>query len=268
MLVESDGSHDGHGFERPREKPIRALRERPVPVRLIAHRGFAAERPENTLGAVRRAVDLADAVEVDARRCGSGEVVVVHDETVDRVTDGSGRVDELSRAELAALSVLGSDEGVPTLGEVTAAIPANVGLVLELKEVGLAEAALDATVDVDDLIVSSFLQGAIEECRAVDPGVRLALNVFGAVDEDRGEEETGDGADEVDGVDLARELGCVAVHPHYGLCSARYVERAQDAGLSVNAWTVEDRETAREVAAANVDGVIADRADVLDQDEP
>jgi len=215
-------------------------------VRLIAHRGFAAEAPENTLGAIRRSADRADAVEVDARRCGSGELVVIHDETVDRVTDGQGRVDEHTRDELAALSVLGSGEGVPTLDEVASAIPDGVGLLLEIKEPGIARDALAAAADVDDLLVSSFLPAALAECRWVDDDVPLALNVV-----------------ESDGIAEARGLDCAAVHPHLGRCAADYVDRARAAGLDVNAWTVEDRETARELADVGVDGVIADRSDVL-----
>ena len=215
-------------------------------MRLFAHRGFAAERQENTLGAVRRAVGLADAVEVDARRCASGEVVVIHDETVDRVTDGEGRVDEHTREELAGLSVLGSDEGVPTLDEVAAAIPAGVGFLVELKEPGIARDALAAAADVDDLLVSSFLPAALAECRWVDDDVRLALNVVDS-----------------DGIAEARKLDCAAVHPHLDRCSADYVDRAHAAGLDVNAWTVEERETARSLEEVGVDGVIADRSDVL-----
>lgn len=218
---------------------------------LIAHRGFAGEGPENTLAAVRAAAERADAVEVDARRCGSGEVVVIHDETVDRVTDGTGRVDELTRAELASLSVLDSDEGVPTLAEVAAAIPDGVGLLVELKESGIAADALSAVADVDDVVVSSFHADALSECRLVDEAVPLALNVLGRSDD-------GDG-----GIAGARELDCAAVHPHHGLCSPAYVERAHDAGLAINAWTVDDRVTARELDEAGVDGVIADRSDVL-----
>ena len=216
-------------------------------MRLIAHRGFATEHPENTLGAVRLAAERADAVEVDARRCGSGEVVVIHDETVDRTTDGSGRVDEHGREELAALSVYGSEEGVPTLAEVGSALPEWVGLVLELKETGLAADALEAVSGLDDVVVSSFLPDALAECRDVDADVPLALNAL----------ESG-------GVAEARELDCAAVHPHHGLCSPDYVDRAHDAGLAVNAWTVDDRETARGLAEVGVDGVIADRSDVLD----
>ena len=216
-------------------------------MRVIAHRGFAEEHPENTLQAVRLAAERADAVEVDARRCASGEVVVIHDETVDRTTDGTGRVDEHSREELAALSVYGSDEGVPTLAEVAAALPEWVGLILELKETELAADALEAVSDLDGVVVSSFLPDVLSECRAADTDVPLALNAM-----------------ESDGIAEARELDCAAVHPHHGLCSPDYVERAHDAGLAVNAWTVDDRATARELDEAGVDGVIADWSDVLD----
>lgn len=239
-------------------------------MRLIAHRGFADAHPENTLSAVRLAAERADAVEVDARRCGSGEVVVIHDATVDRVTDGAGRVDGLTRAELAALSVYGSGEGVPTLADVAAALPAWVGLVLELKETGLAADALAAAADVDDLVVSSFLPEALAECREADAEVPTALNVAGGDVEtgtDGGGGATGSGADRgrrSAGIERAVDLDCAAVHPHHGLCVPEYVRRAHDAGLAVNAWTVVERETARALAEAGVDGVIADRADVLD----
>ena len=84
-------------------------------MRCIAHRGFAKVNPENTVTAVRSAAEHTDVIEIDVRRCGSGELVVIHDETVERVTDGTGRVAELSADELTALDVLESGEGVPTL---------------------------------------------------------------------------------------------------------------------------------------------------------
>ncbi|MFB6108046.1 MAG: glycerophosphodiester phosphodiesterase [Haloplanus sp.] len=220
-------------------------------MRLIAHRGFAAEHPENTLLALRRASRRADAVEVDVRRCGSGELVVVHDETVDRVTDATGRVADYGREELAALSVLGSGEGVPTLGEALDAVPASVGVNLELKECGLAADALSVAADRDtEAFVSSFSVDALRECRDADPAVPRAY-LFADGDDD-------------DAVDCARDLDCAFLHPHHDRCDADFVARAHDAGLAVNAWTVDDRATARRLADAGVDGVVADRRDVLD----
>lgn len=211
-------------------------------MRLIAHRGFAALYPENTLAAVTRAAEVADVVEVDVRRCGSGELVVIHDATVDRVTDGTGRVADLTLAELSELSVIGSGEPVPTLSAVLEAIPPAVGVNVELKERGLVGDAVVALSTVDnDALVSSF-----------DPAVLEAV---------------GDGAptaylyvDDPEGVERAVDLDCAALHPHHQRCiGTDLVARAHDAGLSVHAWTVASAVTAKALGGAGVDGIIADR---------
>lgn len=226
----------------------------------IAHRGFAETYPENTLAAVRAAGGTgaganasgvgadatadtsppADAVEVDVRRCGSGELVVVHDETVDRVTDGTGRVADLALAQLRALDVLGTGAGVPTLAEVfeAAAVPVNV----ELKERGLAG---DALARADEAGVGAWYS-------AFDPAVVEAVHERGAgvalLFAERPD----------DALDRARRLDCAAVHPHHSLCDADFLSRAREAGFAVNAWTVRSRETAAALAEGGVDGLIAD----------
>lgn len=218
-------------------------------VRLLAHRGFAAEAPENTVAAVRRAAERADAVEVDVRRCGSGELVVVHDATVDRVTDGSGAVADLSLDELRALDVLQSGEGVPALSDVLDAIPADTAVNLELKEPDLAADALEAARDADsDLLVSSFSPAVIREVAGVDPDVPTALVCSHHADHPAW---------------TANELGCDALHPSVALClTTRTVRRAHEHGLDVNAWTVARRPVARLLATCGVDGVIADVSDL------
>jgi len=214
-------------------------------MRLIAHRGFAGIYPENTLRALGEAVAHADAVEVDVRQCGSGELVVIHDETVDRVTDGTGRVADLTLAELRDLDVLGTGDGVPTLEAALAAIPPEIGANVELKEAGTAADALALARRGDPQVtVSSFSAATLAEARDADPRVPRAL----IVDADPG-----------DGMARARKLDCAYVHPHHELCDEHLVNRAHRAGMSVNAWTVDDRSTAERLAALGVDGVIADR---------
>ncbi|PSQ60363.1 MAG: glycerophosphodiester phosphodiesterase [Halobacteriales archaeon SW_9_67_25] len=210
----------------------------------IAHRGFAATYPENTLAAVRGAVEAgADAVEVDIRRCGSGEVVVIHDNTLDRVTDGAGGVADHSLATLRDLDVLGTGEGVPTLADVVATVPDGVGLNVELKETGLAADALAAADDHGgDLLVSSFETATLREARAAG-AESLALLV-------------GPGSECP--LEDARTLDCRAVHPYRELCDATFVDRCHDAGFAVNAWTVRSADEARRLGAAAVDGLIAD----------
>src|SRR6056297_246672 len=116
---------------------MRSYAWRPV-MELIGHRGCAAQCPENTVRAVKRAAQYLDAIEVDVRRCGSGELVVFHDETVDRLTDESGPIADLSWTELRNLDVLDSGESIPTLDHVLDAFPQGVRAQLELKDTGIA----------------------------------------------------------------------------------------------------------------------------------
>lgn len=209
----------------------------------IAHRGFAGVAPENTLPAIRRAVGVtdggrADAVEVDVRRCGSGELVVCHDERVDRVTGETGAVADFTAGELAALSVAGGDAGVPTLAEVVAALPPEVTLHAELKEpVGadLEAAVADAAPEV---VVSSFDADALAGVAEL-PRAWLVTGADGAVER-------------------AVELGATALHPPVDVCDRSLVERAREAGLAVNVWTVTDPDETRRLDEWGVDGVITD----------
>ena len=221
-------------------------------MRLIAHRGFAAVNPENTLRAVRSAAPVADAVEVDVRRCGSGELVVIHDATVDRVTDGAGQVADHTLAELRDLNVLGTGEGVPTLSAVLGAVPDGVAVDVELKEDGTAAEALAAVTASDaDARISAFDPDVLAACRSADASVPRALLAP---------------ADGVAAIDTARELDCAALHPAAGVCDGHLVDRAHAAGLAVNAWTVVRPGTARSLADRRVDGLIADRPDVRPDD--
>ncbi len=209
----------------------------------IAHRGFAGDHPENTVGALVSAADVADWVEFDVRRCGSGEVVVIHDESVDRVTDGTGEVADLSQAELARLDVLGSGEGVPSLEEVVEALPPETNLNVELKENGLATDVADVLAAHEgNVLISSFDAGVLAEM-AVVAEYPLALLFDG---------------DPRNRLARAMDLECVAVHPHWDLCDESLVRRANDAGLAVNAWTVDDAVSAASARTAGVDGTIVD----------
>ena len=217
---------------------------------VIGHRGCADQYPENTVRAVRGAARHLPAVEVDVRRCGSGEVVAFHDESVERVTDGTGTVSELTLAELSELDVLGSGEPVPTLGAVLEAVPDGVWVQVELKETGLAADVADLVADADvDARVSSFRPEALAE--VADVGWEVPT---GYLFEERPGER----------LRTAVDLGCDAVHPHYDLClGTDVVEAARAEGLRVVAWKAV--RTASEVAALDevgVDGVTADRWDV------
>ncbi|WP_459194876.1 glycerophosphodiester phosphodiesterase [Halosimplex sp. J119] len=205
----------------------------------IAHRAFCGVNPENTVPAVEDAVQRADAVEVDVRICGSGELVVCHDETVDRTTDGSGPVSAHTAAELTDLSVEGSDAGVPMFEEVVAAIPDGVVLHAELKERGTGEGVERIASEADcEVVVSSFDPEAVSEVEELP----TALAVWEA-----------EGA-----VERASELGCSFLHANLDACTASLVDRAHDAGLVVNGWTVRESGQTEALRDAGVDGVMTD----------
>jgi glycerophosphoryl diester phosphodiesterase len=208
-------------------------------VNCIAHRGFCGVNPENTIPAVEDAVRRADGVEVDVRVCGSGELVVCHDETVDRTTDGSGAVSAHTAAELATLSVEGSEAGVPTFEAVVDAIPDGVTLHAELKERGTAEGAESVVTDGDcETVISSFLPDALAEVTAV-PTALAVREAEGAVER-------------------AAELGCSMLHPTLTVFTPSLVERAHERGVEVNGWTVVDPEETADLRTAGADGVITD----------
>lgn len=221
-------------------------------MRCFAHRGFAGVNPENTLPAVRRAAASgADAIEVDVRRCGSGDLVAIHDATVDRVTDATGAVADLSLSALRDLDVLGSGAGVPALSDVLAAVPADVTLNAELKQAGLAADAL-ALADAHDVdvLVSAFDPALLREAAvAGDPSLALLFSPASTVSEP------------VVAIDVADDCGCDAVHPREDCCDDGFVERAHRDGLAVNAWTVESPAVAVRLRDAGVDGIIADSPD-------
>jgi glycerophosphoryl diester phosphodiesterase len=182
-------------------------------------------------------------VEFDVRRCGNGELVVVHDETVDRVTDGNGRVADLTPAALSDLDVLDTEEGVPTVEEVLAAVPSGTDLNVELKERELAQDLVEALADHDhEVLISSFDDEALREMAAV---ADLPLAIVFA--EDR-----------TAGLDSADELDAAAIHPHWQLLDREYVERAHERGLAVNCWTVRSDRAVERATRAGVDGLISD----------
>ncbi len=217
-------------------------------MRLIAHRGFADVAPENTIAAIRAAAARADAVEFDVRRCGSGELVVVHDDDLERVTGEPGRVAETGLGALRARTVLDSREGIPTLAEMLAALPPSVDVNLELKDLGIADDVLRAlgAADVDNRIVcTSFLLPELRAIRDLDPDQPTGLLVA---------------RDRRKPVTTAVELGCEVVGAHARRCLfTRLVGRAKRVGLEVHAWSVPGRWGARLLGWRGVDCVSSDR---------
>src|SRR3989338_4292016 len=113
----------------------------------MGHRGAAALEPENTLRSFRKAIEIGvDYVEFDIHRCKSGELVVIHDETVDRTTNGKGFVADLTLQQLKKLDA-GKGEQIPALQEVIDCCKGNVKMQIELKEPGLEADTISLLVE-------------------------------------------------------------------------------------------------------------------------
>lgn len=235
------------------EQAIEAMK-RPV---CYAHRGARVRAPENTLRAFRLAFELgADAIECDVQRSRDGRLVIIHDGTVDRTTDGSGWVAEMSFAELRLLNA-GRGERIPTLEETLALVrERGGGINLEVKgesvaeALGTAEAMLAALRGLEEgirgrALVSSFAHAAIALLKARLPWLRTGA-LFG--DEWRGR----------DLVAPALAVGAEALHPGLRLVTPELVRRAHDAGLAVNVWTVNRPADMRRLIAWEVDGIFSD----------
>lgn len=226
---------------------------------IYGHRGARGEAPENTLAGFLRALAAgAPRVELDLRLSSDGELVVIHDETVNRTTDGRGLVAHKSVAELARLDArrAGPDwpdpQPVPSIARVLEEFPELEHLQLEAKPVDAASrglmaerlAALFRDFDLHErATVTSFDRELLRAVRAADARIALGL----VTDRTRPEP-----------LKTALALGASLLVLHWKLCTPRRVHEAQAAGLRVSAWTVNDDAVARRLHALGIDSIVTD----------
>lgn len=176
-------------------RPVRGLSKLGFPA-IVAHRGASSTRPENTLASFEEAVALgAQIVELDVRLSRDGIAVVMHDPFVDRTTDGTGPVHELTAAELSSLRV-GDDARVPTFTQVLESLSGRAALAVEIKNIPgepafdpAREAIVQAVhaelgrVSFDGVVlVISFNPRSIEASKALAPDVPTGLLTTDLVD--------------------------------------------------------------------------------------
>lgn len=216
-------------------------------MRLIGHRGCPDHQPENTVAAVQTAARHVDMVEVDVRRCKSGELVVFHDETLGRLTSASGPVSEYTYDQLSRLTVGNSSEPIPRLDDVLEALPSGTGVNVELKHAGMAPDLIPRLSRYDgSVIVSSFDASALSAFSDEPiPTAYLFTYSFRSA------------------IDRASELGCAYLHPYHRFLDEAAIRRAHANGFAVNAWTVPSKSKVRTLRAAGADGVILDSWEIV-----
>lgn len=222
---------------------------------VIAHRGARVVTPENTLAAFTEAAAAgADGFELDVRLCATGEAVVIHDDSVDRTTDGTGAVADMTLAELRRLDAGAwfderfAGERIPTLEEALEAAGRSLLVNVEIKgaAAGIARRVVDAVGRLameEWVLVSSFEPGPLLRVRSLMPALPIAF-LYSSVA----------------AYTSARPgLGRLhALHPRHDLVSAEMLADAHRSGYLVNAWTVNDPAAMVRLATLGVDGIIGD----------
>lgn len=231
-------------------------------IEIWAHRGASGYAPENTLEAFEMAVDLhADGIELDVQLSKDGEIVVIHDETTERVSGKKGWVKDYTLKELKELNVNKTmqkykEVKIPTLREVYELIaPTNLKINVELKTGiifydGLVEKVLKLTEEMglqDRVWYSSFNHYTVKKIKQLDPSAKVGILYADGI---------------VDVEIYAKALNADALHPALYNCQfENVVEKCHDAGLKMHVWTVNEIEHIQMMLAAGVDAIITNYPD-------
>lgn len=217
----------------------------------IGHRGAKAHEPENTLISFKKALELnANGIELDVHVCATGELVVIHDFTVDRTTNGSGEVNKLSLAELKKLKI-DNEYAISTLEEVLELIDRVCFINIEMKGRHTAKPLallMDNYIKTkgysyNDFIVSSFQREELDILSKMSPDIHLGVLTQASV---------------AQALEWAQEFSAKAIHPHFTLLTENNVKKAHQAGYKVYTWTVNENEDIERIKKYNVDGIISD----------
>jgi len=223
---------------------------------VIAHRGASADAPENTLAAFALALEqAADGIELDVQLSADGWPVIIHDDTVDRTSNGSGLVSQMTVAKLQALD-LGLGQTVPTLDELFEAFGPTLLYNVELKSDGLLRTGLRDTgleAAVADRIEAHHLENHVL-VSSFDPfcvrRVRRHLSRTTPVAILR----------ESRAMQIAHRLvAAEADHPDHQLVDEAYMIWAKKRHLRVNVWTVDDAAEAQRLVNLGVHGIITNK---------
>jgi glycerophosphoryl diester phosphodiesterase len=228
---------------------------------VFSHRGYSALAPENTLSAFELAIQNgAEAVELDAKMSVDGEIMVIHDQTVDRTTNGKGRVNQLTLAELKALDAGSSfdakyaGEKIPTLAEVFESIGGRALINVELTNYESTNddlmpkvVALVKKFNIQDgIIFSSFHPFNILKARRLLPEVPAGLLTL--------EGNLGKLLRSWPGRLVAPSL----IHPWVDDATAEFIAAEHRRGRRVHVWTVNKADDMRRLFDAGVDGIFTD----------
>ena len=218
---------------------------------VIGHRGARGHLAENTLPSIAKAIELGvDGIEIDIFKCASGELVVFHDQTLEKLTNSKGYIEQLTLDSIRKIDVLNGFT-IPTLEEVLDLINGRVFLNIELK--GTQTALLTNEIilsyferkewDLSKILISSFNWEELEIFYSVNSEVSIAI-----LTED----------DPLDAIPIAKQLNAVAINPEYVSLNTGNIDKIKKEGLKIFTWTVNDPQEIKDVITLGVDGIITD----------
>lgn len=189
----------------------------------------------------------ADGVELDVHLSSDGELMVIHDETIDRTTNGKGFIKNFTSSQL-------KEFGIPTLIEVLELVNRNCFINIELKGIGTAKPVIELinryisekNWNYNDFLISSFDWKMLEEVYLLNPKIRIGVLTEESIEE---------------ALAFAKKIKAFSIHPDYRLLTKDNVALMQENGFEVYPWTVNSIEDIQKIKAFNINGIISDFLD-------
>ena len=217
----------------------------------IGHRGAKGYEPENTFVSFQKALDMqVDGIELDVHLSSDSEIIVIHDETIDRTTNGKGFVNTLSLLELSAIRIDGKYE-IPTLKEVFDLVNQDCFINIELKSYEATDKVVSLVEKYvtkkgwkyDRFLVSSFDWTALQQVAFLND--KIPSGVLTETDLDLA-------------LAFAKFIQAKSIHPHFHLLTKENTAQMQEKGFKVFPWTINELEDIQKIKTFNVNGIITD----------
>jgi glycerophosphoryl diester phosphodiesterase len=224
---------------------------------IIGHRGASGYEPENTLRSFDRAIEMGvNSIEIDVHRCASDEIVVIHDDTVDRTTDGEGSVADLVWDDLKHLDA-GNGQRIPLLSQVFNLVNKRVGINIDIKDPNAVSGVVSMIEEYiqnhgwsyNNFLISSFDHENIREVHKRNGAIPVALLFEGQI---LGVIET-----------VKKTNASLAILDYFSV-TKEFITDAHAKNINVFAYTVNAKDIANELIRFGIDGIITDYPDILD----
>lgn len=215
-------------------------------MQIIAHRGASFYEPENTLRAIKRAIEMkTDFVEVDVRRSKDGELIIMHDADINRTTNGNGFVKDKTLQELKKFDA-GHGEEIPTLEDVIEIVKNKVGLVIEIKEPGTEDKIVEKINQngIKNVILTSFYHEIIKNVSKLNSDLDTGIIFVGQP---------------VNVHKLVFDANANIIFPSYRYMNEEMVKQTKKHGITIYPWAIDDIEIFKKFAEMGVDGIITNK---------